>query len=76
MRPDPEHDDRYVRWRIVSDTHPTPALDDSLHELHEHYVDAVNRAVAEQRDDLVADLADAYTDEATALIVRALPPAA
>ena len=76
MHPDPEHRDRYVRWRSVSDTHPTPSLDDSLHELHDRYVDAVNRAVGEQRDDLVAVLADAYTDEATALIVRALPPAA
>ncbi len=60
----------------MSDTHPTPDLDDELRDLHEHYVDAVNRAVAEQRDDLVEVLADAYTDEATALIVRALPPAA
>jgi hypothetical protein len=60
----------------VSDTHPTPSLDDSLRDLHEQYVDAVNRAVAEQRDDLVAVLADAYTDEATALIVGALPHAA
>ncbi len=60
----------------MSETHPTPSLDDDLHDLHDRYVDAVNRAVAEQRDDLVRILGDAYTDEATALIVRALPPAA
>jgi hypothetical protein len=36
----------------------------------------VNRAVAEERDDLVEHLASDYTDEATALMARLLPIAA
>ena len=55
---------------------PTLSLVDSLRELHEQYVDAVNRAVAEERDDLVFRLMDQYTDEATALMGRVLPTAA
>jgi hypothetical protein len=52
------------------------SLVEQLRALHEHYVDAVNRAVAEDRDDLVADLAREYPDAATALISRLLPAAA
>jgi hypothetical protein len=51
-------------------------LVEQLRALHEDYVDAVNRAVAEDRDDLVADLAREYPDAATALIGRLLPAAA
>jgi hypothetical protein len=54
----------------------TPSLDDSLRDLHEQYIDAVNRAVAEGRDDLVAALASAYTDDAMVLMSRLLPFAA
>ena len=43
-------------------------LADRLRELHEHYVDAVNRAVAADRDDLVAELVADYPDEALALM--------
>jgi hypothetical protein len=43
-------------------------LVDRLRALHEHYVDAVNRAVAADRDDLVAELVADYPDEALALI--------
>ena len=43
-------------------------LADSLRALHEHYVDAVNRAVAADRDDLVAELVADYPEEALALI--------
>jgi hypothetical protein len=42
---------------------------DRLRALHEHYVDAVNRAVAEDRYDLVAELAADYPDEALREIV-------
>jgi hypothetical protein len=52
---------------------PTLSLVDSLRDLHEQYVDAVNRAVAEERDDLVEHLAAEYTGEATALMARVLP---
>jgi hypothetical protein len=63
---------------IVSTERPFPTLSlvDSLRDLHEQYVDAVNRAVAEERDDLVERLAADYTDEATALMGRVLPLAA
>jgi hypothetical protein len=40
------------------------------------YVDAVNRAVAEDRDDLVRTLVDEYSDESLALMARVLPVAA
>ena len=55
---------------------PTLSLVDSLRDLHEQYVDAVNRAVAEERDDLVFRLADEYVNEATVLMSRVLPTAA
>ena len=55
---------------------PTLSLVDSLRDLHEQYVDAVNRAVAEERDDLVFRLADEYVNEATVLMGRVLPAAA
>ena len=55
---------------------PTLSLVDSLRDLHEQYVDAVNRAVAEERDDLVFRLADEYVNEATVLMGRVLPIAA
>ena len=50
-----------------------PSLDGSLRELHEQYIDAVNRAVAEGRDDLVAALVADYPDAAAALMERLLP---
>jgi hypothetical protein len=64
--------------KIVSIQRPFPTLSlvDSLRDLHEQYVDAVNRAVAEERDDLVEHLAAEHTDEATALMARVLPIAA
>lgn len=55
---------------------PTVSLVDSLRDLHEQYVDAINRAVAEERDDLVFRLVDEYSDEATALMGRVVPMAA
>ena len=51
-------------------------LIDSLRELNDVYVDAVNRAVAEDRDDLVRTLVDEYSDESLALMARVLPVAA
>ena len=44
------------------------SLADSLRALHDHYVDAVNRAVAADRYDLVAELVADYPEEALALI--------
>ena len=44
------------------------SLADRLRELHERYVDAVNRAVAADRDDLVAELVADYPEEALALM--------
>ena len=49
-----------------------PLADDPLVErlraLHEHYVDAVNRAVAADRYDLVAEFVADYPEDALALI--------
>jgi hypothetical protein len=44
------------------------SLADSLRALHDHYVDAVNRAVAADRYDLVEELVADYPEEALALI--------
>ena len=62
----------------MSTSYPYPGttLLDSLRELKDIYADAVNRAVAEDRDDLVSDLVDEYGDEALALMSRVLPVAA
>ena len=50
------------------------SLADSLRALHEHYVDAVNRAVAADRYDLVAELVADYPEEAlTARVPRPDP---
>ena len=57
-------------------SYPGTILIDSLRELNDVYVDAVNRAVAEDRDDLVSELVDEYGDEALALMSRELPVAA
>jgi hypothetical protein len=56
--------------------YPETTLVDSLRALKDVYVDAVNRAVAENRDDLVRALADEYSDEAVELMSRVLPVAA
>jgi hypothetical protein len=55
---------------------PTLSLIDSLRALHEEYVYAVNFAVAEERLDLVDELAAEYPGEAMALMARVLPVAA
>ncbi len=62
----------------VSTTYPYPetSLVDSLRALNDVYVDAVNRAVEEERDDLVWQLVDEYGDEALKLMSRVLPVAA
>jgi hypothetical protein len=54
----------------VSTTNPLAddPLADRLRALHEHYIDAVNCAVAADRDDLVAELVADYPDEALALL--------
>jgi len=58
------------------DPYPETTLVESLRELKDVYVDAVNRAVAEDRDDLVRTLVDEYSDESLALMARVLPVAA
>ena len=62
----------------MSTSYPYPGttLIDSLRELNDVYADAVNRAVAEDRDDLVSELVDEYGDEALKLMSRVLPAAA
>ena len=64
--------------KIVSTVHqfPAPSIVENLQSLHEEYVDAVNRAVAEDRDDVVEDLAAAYADEAAAIMGHTLSAAA
>jgi hypothetical protein len=56
--------------------YPETTLVESLRELKDVYVDAVNRAVAEDRDDLLQVLVDEYSDESLALMARVLPVAA
>jgi hypothetical protein len=41
-----------------------------LDRLHDAYAEAINYAVAEGRDDRVAELAAAYDDEATRLVAE------
>lgn len=51
-----------------------PAPDDLsryLRELHDDYVDKINRLVAENREDLIQGLVDAYTEEALAAMTTA-----
>jgi len=49
---------------------PTPpTIAEQLHELHEDYADRANRLVAEDREDLIRELADRFTEEALRLIV-------
>jgi hypothetical protein len=62
----------------VTTTYPYPetTLIDGLRELRDVYVDAVNRAVADERDDLVRQLVDEYSDESLKLMSRVLPVAA
>ena len=45
--------------------------DDRLAQLRDEYVDAVNRAVAEGRDDLVDELAADYPEAALRLLADA-----
>jgi hypothetical protein len=56
--------------------YPETTLIESLRELKDVYVDAVNRAVADDRDDLVTELVDEYSDEALKLMSRVLSVAA
>jgi hypothetical protein len=42
-----------------------------LRDLHDAYVDKVNRLVAEGREDLIQELVDAYSDEALAAMSSA-----
>jgi uncharacterized protein (UPF0335 family) len=44
-------------------------LSQHLHELHGSYVERVNRLIEEDREELALEVADAYTEEATRLIV-------
>lgn len=57
------------------DPFPGTPLVDCLRELHEVYIDAVNRAVAEDRDDLVQELVSEYDGEALKLMSQVLPVA-
>lgn len=45
-----------------------PSIEDRLQALHDEYAAAVNVAVAEDRAELVAQLADEYADAALELI--------
>jgi hypothetical protein len=43
-------------------------LSGRLRDLHDAYVDKINRLVAQDREDLIQELTDAYTEEALALM--------
>jgi hypothetical protein len=47
------------------------SLTGELRRLHAAHLEKVNRALDEGRDDLARELADSYTDQALALLVRA-----
>jgi hypothetical protein len=49
----------------------SPDIASYLHELHDSYVEKVNLAVEEGRDDLIPGLVDAYFDEALRAITAA-----
>ena len=68
---------KYV-FEDVNTTCPYPetTLIDGLRELKDVYVDAINRAVTDGRDDLVWQLVDEYSDESLKLMSRVLPAAA
>ncbi len=60
---------------VDRDSGDRPDLPERLDRLHEHYVEQVNLAVAEDRADLVAELCDAYMEEALRMIAGPdLPP--
>ena len=46
-----------------------------LQDLHDHYAEQVNLAVAEGRDDLVEALSDQFTATATAALQQVVVPA-
>jgi hypothetical protein len=56
----------------MTSIHTTPGAGsaDALEELHAHYVEAVNAAVAEDRMDLVESLAHEYDDVALSFLVQ------
>jgi hypothetical protein len=69
--------DRYHTHRVsTTDPFADDVVVDRLRALHEHYIDAVNRAIADDRYDLVADLVVDYPDEALAMLApcRVSPP--
>lgn len=45
-----------------------PNIENRLQALHDEYASAVNMAIAANRDELVATLADEYTDAALAMM--------
>lgn len=46
-----------------------PTIHDRLRDLHEAHVERVNLVLDEDREDLARELADAYADEALAVIL-------
>jgi hypothetical protein len=46
-----------------------PAIEDRLRRLHEHYIERVNLALDENREDLVVELQESYTNKALAIIL-------
>jgi hypothetical protein len=65
-----------VQPRATASPAPAPTAADGdtvtaeLRRLHEAHVEKVNLALDEGRDDLARELADSYTDQALALLVR------
>jgi hypothetical protein len=60
---------------LMPDYTPTPTTI-ALKNLHDEYVEAVNIAVAEDRDDLVEELVASYPDAALRLLTEQERPAA
>lgn len=53
---------------VHPDTISADELTESLRALHDDYVEMINMAVAEGRDDSLQQLSDRYADEALALL--------
>lgn len=49
--------------------YPDDRLTQDLRKLHETYIDLVNRAIEEGREDLAYELADCYTEESLRLML-------
>jgi hypothetical protein len=63
-RKPPEHPAREVKVPTAPRSNQQQGIEQHLQELHDEYAFRINEAIADNRDDLVGQFADAYTHEA------------